>query len=103
MKPEALLSPVPTQWIDTWSGVATLYRDAMQASAQQLVLSSARIIQEQTVRAFVAASNACAEALAKNAMDVQQQSLLRFADAHQQAIGLMGQAWASGWTPNGKA
>ena len=105
MKPEAILSltPVPAQWGDTWSGVASLYRDAMQASVQQLVLSSASIIQEQTMRAFMAASNACAEALARNAMAVQQQSMVRFADAHQQALGLMGRAWTAGWTGDGKA
>lgn len=103
MKPEAILSPVPAQWVDTWSGMASLYRDAMQASVQQLVLSSASIVQEQTMRAFMAASNACAEALAKNAMSVQQQSLARFADAHQQAIGLMGRAWTSGWTVDSRA
>ena len=96
MKPDAIFNAMPAQWFDTWSGVGAVYRDAMQASTQQLMLSSASIIQEHTMRAFTAASNACADALAKNAMAVQQQSLLRFADAHQQAMGMMGKAWMGG-------
>jgi hypothetical protein len=69
----------------------------MQASMQQLLLSSANIIQEHTLRAFMEAAQACADALAKNALSVQQQSMERFADANQKAVGMMGSAFDS-WT-----
>ena len=84
-------------FFDTWSSVAGLYRDAMQANTQQLAQSSASIIQEHTLRAFVAASKACADALAKNALAVQQQSLGRFVDANQKAVGVMGKAFTQAW------
>jgi hypothetical protein len=97
--PSAAFPPVmPNPFFDTWSNVMGLYRDAMGTSAQQLVLSSASIIQEHTLRAFMNASQACAEALAKNAMDVQQQSMARFAEANQKAMGMMGQAVTEAWT-----
>ena len=86
-----------TPFFETWSNVAGLYRDAMQASTQQWVQSSATIIQEHTLRAFVAASQACANALTKNAMAVQQQSMGRFVEANQKAVGVMGQALTQAW------
>jgi hypothetical protein len=92
----ATVTPVPL-W-DTWSNVAGVYRDAMQASAQQLLLSSTRIVQEHTLRAFINASQACADALAKNAVSVQQQSLQRFMDANGKAAGIVGQAFTQAWT-----
>lgn len=88
------LSPL----FDTWTGIAGLYRNAAQQSAQQLFLSSANIIQEHTLRAFMAAAQSCADALAKNALSVQQQSMARFADANQQAMGMMGAAVIDAWT-----
>ncbi|MGJ9417225.1 hypothetical protein ACHAC9_05570 [Massilia sp. CMS3.1] len=81
----------------TWSNIAGLYRDATQASTQQLLQSSASIIQEHTLRAFISASNSCADALAKNALSVQQQSLGRFVDANQKAMGVMGRAFMQPW------
>ena len=87
-----------TPFFDTWSNVAALYKDAMQASTQQLLQSSASIVQEHTLRAFIAASQSCADALAKNALAVQQQSLGRFVDANQKAVGVMGQAFTQAWT-----
>lgn len=87
----------PPPLFDAWSGIANVYRDAMEASAQQLVLSSTRIIQEHTLRAFMDASRACADALAKNAVTVQQQSMERFADANQKALTMMGNAYMNAW------
>lgn len=84
---------------DTWNRVAGLYRDATQASAQQLWMSSAAIIQEHTMRAFMAAAQSCAEALAKNALEVQQQSMARFMDVNQKAASLMGSAVTEAWMP----
>lgn len=91
--------PAPTAFpvFKAWSDVASLYRDALGANTQQLVLSSARIIQEHTLRAFMSASQACAEALAKNAMAVQQESTARWMDANGKAAGMMGTAFTQAW------
>ena len=88
---------MPPPLFDTWARIAGLYQDAMRGSAQQLMFSSAAIIQEHTLRAFTAAAQSCAEALAKNAMSVQQQSMERFADANQKAMGMMGTAFTDIW------
>ena len=88
--------------LQTWSQVADLYRDATQASMQQLWLSSANIIQEHTMRAFMAAAQSCAEALAQNAVHVQQQSMARFIDINQKAAGMMGNAFVDAWTAAGQ-
>lgn len=93
----AVPSVTPVPFLETWSKVAGLYRDATQASTQQLMLSSSRIVQEHTLRAFVSASQACADALTKNALSVQQQSMGRLLDANQKAMGMMGQAFAQAW------
>ena len=94
----AFPSVTPAPLLDAWSNVAGLYRDAAQASTQQFFLSSARIIQEHTLQAFVAAAQSCTDALAKNAMSVQQQSLGRFLDANQKAMGVIGQVFVQAWT-----
>jgi hypothetical protein len=95
--------PVPTAMFDTWSGIAGLYKNAAEASAQQWVTSSAGIIQQHTMQAFINASQACAQALAKNAVSVQQKSMERFVDANQKAAGMVGKAmtdaWCSGFKP----
>jgi hypothetical protein len=87
--PGAAFTAMPTPMFETWSGVNGLYRKAMEASVQQMVLSSTAIVQEHTLRAFMSASQACAEALAKNTMAVQQQ-----------AMGMVGGAWMKAWTGN---
>lgn len=87
----------PTALFDTWSGVAALYEKATKESVQQWAMSSAIIIQEHTVRAFMDASKACAEALAKNAMSMQQKSMERFVEANQKAVGLLGKAFTEAW------
>jgi len=88
---------MPTAFFDTWSGVAGLYKNAMEASAQQWVMSSANIIQQHTLQAFINASQACADALAKNAVSVQQKSMERLVDANQKAVGLVGKAVTDAW------
>jgi hypothetical protein len=82
---------------DAWSGVAGVYETAMKASMQQWVMSSASIIQEHTLRAFMEASKSCADALAKNAMSMQQKSMERFVDANQKAVGMVGKAFTEAW------
>ena len=89
--------------LETWNQIAGLYRDATQESVQQLWLSSTNIIQEHTIRAFMAAAQSCAEALAQNAMHVQQQSMARFIETNQKAAAMMGSAFADAWTGAGQA
>jgi hypothetical protein len=84
--------------IDLWPGMARLYQDAVEASSRHFMLSSASIIQEHTMRAFMEASRSCAKALVKNAMTVQQQSMGRFMNANLKASEMMGQAWMQAWT-----
>jgi len=91
-------NPMAAPWLDAWARVASMYQEATQACMQQLLLSSAQIIQEHMLRAFVAAAQSCAEALAQNAMNVQQQAVERFSDANQKAMGMMGEAFADAWT-----
>lgn len=91
--PASTASPI----FKAWSDVASLYRDALGANTQQMVLSSARIIQEHTLRAFMSASQACADALAKNALSVQQDSMARLLDANGKAAGMMGNAFTQAW------
>lgn len=90
----------PAPFFDTWSNVAGLYRNVMQESSQQLLTSSARIVQEHTMRAFISAAQACSDALAKNALSVQQQSMGRLLDANQKAMGVMSQAFTKAWIGN---
>lgn len=80
-----------------WSNVAGIYGETMRANTQQLLLSSVSVIQEQLLRAFISTSQSCADALAKNAMAVQQQSMERFAEANGKVVGLMGQAFTQTW------
>jgi hypothetical protein len=100
-KPTMGFTPaIPAPLFDAWAGAAGVYRDAMQASAQQWVLSSANIIQEHTLRAIINASQSCADALAKNAMTMQQKSMERMMDANQKVAGMMGQALTDMWMGN---
>jgi len=91
---------VATPLFGLWSDIAGLYRGAVQANTEQLMLSSAGIIQEQMLRAFITASQSCADALAKNALSVQQKSMERLAEANGKAVGLMGRAFTQAWMGN---
>lgn len=87
----------------TFLKIANVYADSTRASAEQLWISSSKIIMEETMKAFIAASQSCVEALAKNAVSVQQQSFGRLIGANQKAVEIMGQSFAqamsAGWKP----
>ena len=83
---------------EMWSRIGIVYKDALDASAYDLVMSSTRIVQEHTLRAMVAASQSCAQALAQNAAKVQQQSVDRLFTANKRAAEIMGQAWIDAMT-----
>ena len=97
----AQLNTVPYQ--DTFLKIANVYADSTRASLEQLWISSSKIIMEETMKAFIAASQSCAEALTRNAVSVQQQSFGRLINANQKAVEIMGQSFAdamtSGWKP----
>lgn len=95
----ALGARFDSRFFETWARVGILYKDALDASAQDMVVSSARIVQEHSLRAWVAASQACSQALAQNAAAVQQQSFDRFLDANRKAAEIMGQSWLDAMTP----
>ena len=88
---------------DTFLKIANVYADSTRASMEQLWISSAKIIMEETMKAFIAASQSCAEALTRNAVSVQQQSFGRLISANQKAVDIMGQSFAdgmaAGWKP----
>jgi hypothetical protein len=94
---------MPNLYLDTWTKLAALYKEAMDANAEHLMVSSGRIIQEHAMQALAAASQSCAEALAKNAALVQQQSMMRFSGVNQRAIEIMGQAFMDAMTGKQKA
>ena len=97
----AQLNALPYQ--DAFLKIANVYADSTRASLEQLWISSAKIVMEETMKAFIAASQSCAEALTRNAVSVQQQSFGRLISANQKAVEIMGQsfadAMASGWKP----
>jgi hypothetical protein len=92
-----------TPYQQMMSRVASVYADSMRANTEQLWMSSIRIIQEHTMRAFMQAAQSCIEALAKNAAAVQQQSVERMTSANQKAFEIMSQsfndAMATGMKP----
>jgi hypothetical protein len=89
---------MPNLYLDTWTRLAALYKEAMDANTEHLMVTSGRIIQEHAMQALAAASQSCAEALAKNAAIVQQQSMQRMSGVNQRAIEIMGQAFMDALT-----
>ena len=95
------LPPLPYQ--DAWTRIANVYADSARVNMEQLWVSSAKIIVEETTKAFMAASQSCMEALSRNAVTVQQQSFNRLLGANQKAFEIMGQSltdsMTAGWKP----
>ena len=94
-----MAAPVDSVVYEMWSRIGIVYKDALDASAYDLVMSSTRIVQEHTLRAMVAASQSCAQALAQNAAKVQQQSFDRMISANKKAAEIVGQAWLEAMMP----
>jgi len=95
--PGSVYSTMSMPFVGMWSDMTGLYREVIQTNTEHMLLSSARVIQEQMLRAFITAAQSCADALAKNAFSVQQQSMERFAEANGKAVGLMGKAFTQAW------
>lgn len=69
--------------------ILTIYSEAIRQNMEYLSVSSARIIQEQAIKAWTNAAQSCSKALAANAMSSQQQSMERIADANRKAFGAL--------------
>ena len=69
--------------------IANVYSEAIRQNMEYLTVSSARIIQEQTIKAWANAAQSCSKALAENVMSSQQKALERMADANQKAFGIL--------------
>ena len=80
------------------SQIGNVYSDSIKASASEMWMSSARIVQEHATRAMVNAAQECITALTQNASDLQQSSLLRLGSANQRAMELMTAAFTTAMT-----
>jgi hypothetical protein len=69
--------------------ILNVYSDAFRQNMENLTASSARIIQEETMRAWNDAVQSCTKALAKNAMSSQQRAMERINEANQKAFGIL--------------
>lgn len=97
--PTTDLAGVNNPFLDMASKIGKVYADSMQASGEQLWMSSARIIQQHTVSAMMSTSQACIEALAKNAADSQQNSFASIGTANQKVLEIMTGAFTAAMTP----
>jgi hypothetical protein len=71
--------------------ILNIYSDAIRQNMENLILSSAKIIQQQTIQAWTNAAQSCSKALAENAMSNQQQAIKRITDANREAFEML--AW----------
>lgn len=69
--------------------IVNVYGEAIRQNMEYLSVSSARIIQEQSIKAWTNATQSCSKALAENAMSSQQQAIARIVDANRKAFGIL--------------
>lgn len=69
--------------------IVNIYSDTIRQNMENLTVSSAKIIQQQTIQAWTNAAQSCSKALAENAMSSQQQAIERINDANQKAFGIL--------------
>jgi hypothetical protein len=99
LMPTTNLAGASIPFLEMASKIGKVYADSMQASGEQLWMSSARIIQQHTVSAMMNTSQACIEALAKNVADSQQHSFARLGSANQKVFEIMTGAFAAAMLP----
>ncbi|WP_338764758.1 hypothetical protein [Massilia sp. METH4] len=80
-------------FLNIMAQLGNVYTHSFQSSAQELWMSSTRIVQEHAARAIVNAAQDCMAALARNAVEIQQRSFADIVGAHQQALTQMGSAF----------
>lgn len=69
--------------------ITNVYSDAIRKNMEDLAVSSAKVIQEQTIQAWTSAAQSCSKALAENAISNQQQAIERIIEAHQKVFGIL--------------
>ena len=69
--------------------IVNVYSEAIRQNMEYLSISSARIIQEQTIKAWTNAAQSCSAALAENAMFSQQQAVERLVDANRKVFEIL--------------
>lgn len=91
----AIKPPDTNPLFDMMTKVSSVYSDSLQSNANELWMSSARIVQEHATRAMVNATQECIAALTQNAAEMQQRSFARLGSANQQAMTLMTTAFTN--------
>jgi hypothetical protein len=69
--------------------IANVYSEAIRQNMESLSVSSAKIIQEQTIKAWTNAAQSCSQALTENAMHSQQKAIERIVEANRKAFGIL--------------
>lgn len=69
--------------------IINVYRDAIRQNMKDLTVSSAKIIQEQTIQAWASAAQSCSKDLAENTMANQRHAIERITEANQKAFGIL--------------
>jgi hypothetical protein len=85
-----------------WDRIAQVYAGALQPAFQDLWVSSARIIQEHMLRAWIDASQACFNALVENAVRIQRRAVSDLVDANQKAGAIFAQDLTDATLKNAK-
>ena len=66
--------------------ILNIYAEAIRQNMEAMSISSVKIIQEQTIKAWSDAMQSCSKALAENAMSRQQPAIDRIADANRETF-----------------
>lgn len=69
--------------------IVHVYSDAVRQNMEDLTVSSAKILQEQTMQAWTNAAQSCSKALAENAMSNQQRAIERITEANQHVFRIL--------------
>ena len=80
---------LPAPGNELWQRLGDTYSQPWQQASQELWTSSARIVQEHAVRAWMEASHSCVKALTDNAAAIQQRAFASAVDANQRALSVM--------------
>jgi len=83
------------EFLNIMTQLGNAYTHSFQSNAQDIWLSSFRIVQEHTARALANASQDCAAALARNAAEIGQRSFADMVGANQQALTQFGSAFTN--------
>jgi hypothetical protein len=70
--------------------IVTLYSDAIRQNMENLTVSSAKIIQQQTIQAWTNVAQSCSKALAQNALSSQRQAIERITETNRKTFGILG-------------